>query len=186
VRGLKPAVLVIDLLNDFVKGSLKVPGVEEILPRVKRLLDEARRLKVPVIYACDSHTPEVDKELEAWGPHAIKGTWGAEVVEEVAPSEKDYVVYKRRYSAFYSTDLDLLLRELGIDTLILVGVATDICVQHTAADAFYRGYKLVVVEDCVKALSQEAHLRGLEVMKTLYKARVVSLEEALNLLRGPS
>ncbi len=174
---MKPAVLVIDMLNDFIKGSLKVPGAEELVPKIRKLLEHARNHHVPVIYACDSHLPQVDRELEAWGPHALKGSWGAQVVEELAPKKGDFIVEKRRYSAFYSTDLELLLRELNVDTLILVGVATDICVQHTAADAFYRGFKLIVVDDCTKALSDEKHVKGIEVMKDLYKAEVVNLDE---------
>jgi len=179
---MKPAVLVIDMLNDFVKGSLKVEGADQAASKIAKLLAEARRRKVPVIYACDSHVPGVDRELEAWGPHALRGSWGAKIIDELAPSDGDFVVEKRRYSAFYATDLDLLLRELSVDTLILTGVATEICVQHTAADAFYRGYSIVVVEDCVKGLSEDAHRRGLEAMKTLYKAKVVNLDEALSLL----
>ena len=178
----KVAVLVIDLLNDFVRGRLKVPGAEELLSRARRLIDEARGRGVPVIYVCDSHLPGVDRELELWGPHALRGTWGSAIADEVAPRDGDYVVYKRRYSAFYATELDLLLRELGVDTLMLVGVATDICVQHTAADAFYRGYKLIVVEDCVASVTREAHERGLEAMRRLYAAEVVGLEEALRRL----
>jgi len=179
---MRPAVLVIDMLNDFVKGSLKLPNASEVVPRIGRLLQAARQRGVPVIYVCDSHLEGVDRELEVWGPHALKDTWGAKVVDELAPAKGDFVVEKRRYSAFYATDLDLLLRELGVDTLILTGVATEICVQHTAADAFYRGFNVVVVEDCVRGGSEEAHRAGLDAMRRLYKAKVVSLEEALSLL----
>lgn len=178
----RPAVLVIDMLNDFVEGALKVPNAAEVVPRISKLLNVARERKVPVVYVCDAHLEGVDRELEAWGPHALKGSWGAKVIEELAPLKGDFIVEKRRYSAFYATDLDLLLRELGVDTLILTGVATEICVQHTAADAFYRGYSIIVVEDCVKGVSEEAHRAGLNVMSRLYKAKIVSLEEALKLL----
>lgn len=182
---MRPAVLVIDVLNDFVEGSLKLPGAKELVPRIRSLLEEARRRRVPVIYVCDAHLRGVDREFELWGPHAIKGTWGAEVVGELKPLEGDFVVEKRRYSGFYETSLDTLLRELGVDTLVLTGIATEICVRHTAADAYYRGYGLVVVEDCVRGVSEEAHRAGLEDMRRLYGARVVKLSEALGLLPSP-
>ncbi|MCX8205457.1 MAG: cysteine hydrolase [Candidatus Nezhaarchaeota archaeon] len=179
---MKPAVLVIDMLNDFVEGSLKLPGAEGLVPNIKKLLEAARQRGVPIVYVCDAHLEKVDRQLELWGPHALRGTWGAKVVSGLEPLKGDFVVEKRRYSGFYETGLDLLLRELGVDTLILTGVATEVCVQHTAADAYYRGYRLVVVEDCVKGVSEEAHRAGLEAMKRLYGAKVVKLSEALSFL----
>lgn len=179
---MRPAVLVIDMLNDFVEGSLRLPGARELVPSIRRLVEAARMRKVPVVYVCDAHLRGVDRELELWGPHAIRGTWGARVVEGLEPREGDYVIEKRRYSGFYETGLDLLLRELSVDTLVLTGIATEICVKHTAADAYYRGYRVVVVEDCVRGVSEEGHRAALEEMRRLYGARVVGLEEALSLL----
>jgi len=81
------------------------------------------------------------------GPHAIKGTEGVEVIDDIKPTSKDFVVERRRYSAFFETGLDLLLRELGVDTVVLTGLHTNICVKHTAADAFCRGYNIIVLKD---------------------------------------
>ena len=173
------AVIVIDMLNDFVHGSLKCERAKMIIPNIKRLLDEARRRGIPVIYANDAHVPKVDLEFKLWGEHAVKGTWGARVIDELAPQPGDYVIEKRRYSSFYETSLDLLLRELGVDTVILTGLHTNICVKHTAADAFYRGYKIIVVKDCVQTFSDEDHEWGLRYMEKVYGARIVSLEELL-------
>ncbi|HDJ26653.1 MAG TPA: cysteine hydrolase [Candidatus Bathyarchaeota archaeon] len=176
---MKAAVLVIDMLNDFVKGSLKVPGASDIVPRIRELLSWARGRGMPVIYANDAHIRGVDAELKLWGQHAIRGTWGALVIDELKPEEGDFVVEKRRYSAFFGTDLDLLLRELGVDTLILTGLVTNVCVQHTAADAFYRGYKLIVVSDCCTALTDEDHEAALEYMRRVYGAEVKSAKELM-------
>ncbi len=173
------AVIVIDMLNDFVRGKLKCERAERIIPNIKRLIDEARRRNLPIIYTKDSHIKNVDKELELWGEHALKGTNGSEIIDELKPTDKDYVIEKRRYSAFFQTDLDLLLRELNVDTLILTGISTDVCVKHTAADAFFRGYKIVVVEDCVEAFTEEGHKSALEYMKRIYGAKIVKLSELL-------
>ena len=175
------AVLVIDMLNDFVKpgGTLRVERAERIIPKLKALLDWARGKGLPVIYACDAHRKGVDAELALWGDHAIEGTWGAQVIDELKPQEGDFVVRKRRYSAFFGTDLDLLLRELGVDTLILTGLVTNVCVQHTAADAFFRGYKVVVVSDCCEALTEEEHKSALEYMRRVYGADVRTADEIM-------
>jgi len=175
------ALLVIDVLNDFVKpgGSLRVERAERIIPKLKALIEWARGRGIPIIYVCDAHRKGVDAELELWGDHAIEGTWGAQVVEELKPEEGDFIVKKRRYSAFFSTDLDLLLHELEVRRLILTGLVTNVCVQHTAADAFFRGYELVVVRDCCEALSAEEHERALDYMKTIYGAHIATSEELM-------
>ncbi len=173
------AVLVIDMLRDFVDGPLSSPRFRRVVPCIARLLEAARSRGIPVIYVNDSHLPKVDRELELWGPHAIRGSEGARVVKELEPREGDFIVLKRRYSGFYGTDLDTLLRELGVDTLMLTGISTDVCVLHTAADAFFRGYRLIIVEDCVEAFTEEGHRWALEYMKRVYGAKLARLEEAI-------
>jgi len=180
---LRPAIIVIDIIKDFTTGVLGSERARGIIPRVKRLLDEAREKGVPIVYVTDAHI-EDDREFQLWPRHAVDGTPGAEIVEELQPQPGDYHLKKRRYSAFYATGLDALLRELGVDTVILTGLVTNICVQHTAADAFFRGYRVVVVEDCVEALSDEAHRGALRYMREIYGAEVVSSQELLNRLGG--
>ncbi len=178
------AVLVIDMLNDFVRGSLKCERAEAIVPRIRKLLEEVRGLGIPVIYANDAHMPKVDHEFRLWGEHAVKGTWGAEVIDELRPAEGDYVVEKRRYSAFFETGLDMLLRELGVDTVVLTGLHTNMCVKHTAADAFYRGYGIVVLSDCVQAFTQEDHEWGLKYMERVYGAKIMTSEDFLKVVKA--
>jgi len=168
----KAAVLVVDMLKDFVKPEF-IPRsrISGTIDAIKRLLDRARAKGVPVVYVCDSHLPD-DGEFKIWPRHAVQGTEGAEVIEELKPREGDYIVKKRRYSGFYGTDLDLLLRELGVDTVIIVGVATHICVLHTAADAYFRGYRVFVPRDCVNAPTDEENDWGLRYIQRMYGAIV--------------
>ena len=110
----KPAILVVDMLNDFVTGALGCDRARDIVPATAKLLDAARKAGVPVIYCNDAHRPGIDRELQLWGDHAIAGTKGAEVIPELAPQACDYVVPKRRYSGFFQTDLDILLMSITI------------------------------------------------------------------------
>ncbi len=150
------ALLVIDMLNDFIKegGTLVVPGAELIIPTIREGLDEARKTGVYVIFVTDAHL-EDDSEFEVWPSHALSGEWGGEVIEELAPIPGEYVIRKRRYSAFFGTDLDLLLRERGVRNLYLTGVLTNICIYATALDASMRGYRVSVFRDGVASLSEE-------------------------------
>ncbi|MGD2200236.1 MAG: isochorismatase family cysteine hydrolase [Candidatus Bathyarchaeota archaeon] len=173
---LKPSVLVIDVIHDFVHGKFGSERARGILSPLKALLEDARRVGVPVIYVTDSHLPGVDGEFEVWGEHAVGGSEGAEIVGEVGPMEGDHRVLKRRYSCFFATGLDALLRELGVDTLILTGLVTNICIQHTAADAFFRGYRVYVPRDCVESATDGAQEASLSYMEEMYGAQITSSE----------
>lgn len=174
---MKTAVLVIDMINDFVTGVFKNERAEKIIPNVKRLLNFARENEIPVVYINDAHLPNVDVEFEVWPQHAVAGTWGAQVVDELKPEKSDFVLQKRRYSAFQGTSLDQLLRELAVDTVILTGVVTDICIQHTAADAFFRKYRIVVPEDCVEAVNEQTQKAALNYLKRIYGCEITRVDE---------
>lgn len=175
----KTAVIVVDMLNDFVTGALKCKRAKRIIPNIQRLLDFARKKRIPVIYTNDTHLPGIDEEFELWPAHALVGTKGAEVIDELKPEKGDYVIQKRRYSAFFGTHLDLLLRELKVDTLVLVGLGTNVCIQNTAADAFFRGYRIIVPEDCVEATTEEAHKNAIEYMKTIYGCKITNVDKLM-------
>jgi len=176
---MKTAIIIIDMLNDFVTGSLKCERAPRIIPNIQCLLNFARKKGIPIIYTNDTHLPGIDEEFEVWPQHAVVGTKGAEVIEELKPKKSDYVIQKRRYSAFFETYLDLLLRELKVDTLVLVGLVTNVCIQNTAADAFFRGYRIIVPEDCVEAISEEAQKSGIEYMKTIYGCKITNVDELM-------
>jgi nicotinamidase-related amidase len=171
----KQALLIIDMLNDFVlEGApLEVPETRKIVPNIKRDIVEARVAGHPIIYICDTHEPD-DKEFSmfGWPPHAIKGTNGAEIVDELKPQQGDLVIEKTTYSGFYNTNLDETLKQIGVDSLKLTGCVTHICVMFTASDAVLRGYKVTVVENSVAGLSKEDHDAAIRIMKNVLGVKI--------------
>lgn len=174
-----PAILVVDMLNDFVTGALGCDRARAIVPATAQLLDAARKAGVPVIFCNDAHLPGIDRELQIWGDHAIVGTPGAEVIPELGLCEKDYVVPKRRYSGFFQTDLDILLKELGVKTVIVTGLHAHMCVRHTSADAYCLGYDVVAAKECLNSFTEEEFQGGLAYLKTCYGADAYSNEELI-------
>jgi nicotinamidase-related amidase len=114
-----------------------------------------------------------------WGPHAMAGTPGAQVIPELAPVEDEFVLGKRVYSCFHETGLDPLLRQYGVDHVVLVGQHTHICMRHTSADAFYRGYEITVPQDGVEAFTDEDHESGLKYLRDIYKVDTPYTKELL-------
>jgi len=176
---MKTAVLVVDMINDFVTGVFKSERAAKIIPNIKRLLEFARRQGLPIVYATDAHLPNLDPEFEVWGPHATRGSWGAEIIDELKPEKNDFWVLKRKYSAFQGTDLDMLLRELKVNTLILAGVVTDICIQHTAADAFFKGYKIIVPKDSVEAVDAPTQEAAIKFLKKAYGCKITTTSDLM-------
>jgi nicotinamidase-related amidase len=172
------ALLVIDMLEDFLRGPFAGPGGELLIGRVSRVLDGARARSMPVLFICDVHAAD-DREFSVMAPHALEGSPGAAIVAELAPRPGEQLVSKRRYSGFFNTDLEDRLRALGDDTVVLCGLQTDCCVLHTAADGFFRDFSIVVLEDATSARTTDGHARGLEQMKRLYGAQVVSTDHFL-------
>jgi nicotinamidase-related amidase len=171
------ALLVIDMLNDFLTGSLKCERAFHIVPNIKTISSLFRDNGLPVIYCNDAHIKGVDKELALWGDHALKGTKGAEVIEDLEPQAEDYIVPKRRYSCFFATDLDMLLRELDVGEVVLTGLHANLCLRHTAADAYFLGYRITMLKDCTEALSQEDYRSGMEYIEKYYGARVIGISD---------
>lgn len=165
---MKEALLVVDMLNDFVLpgAPLEVPRAREIVPALKRRLEEARGQGTDVVFVCDAHAPD-DREFSrmGWPPHALRGTQGAEVVTELRPREGEPVVRKSTYSGFHDSELQSVLAALKVEKLVITGCVTSICVFYTAADAVMRGYRVRVPVDCVAPLDEadgEFALRQME------------------------
>ncbi len=169
----KYALLITDMLNDFVnKGaSLEVPTARTIIDNIKKEIKTSRKKHIPIIYCCDAHKDK-DPEFRLWPRHAVKGTEGAEVIKQLKPHKEDCVVTKTSYSCFYKTSLDKLLKRLGITHLIITGVVTNICVLYTALDAYMRGYKVTIPQDCVAALTESEHQFALQQMRKLFHAEI--------------
>lgn len=177
MKNNKTAILVVDMLNDFVTGALQCDRGLAIVPKTAQLLQEARNNGVAVVFCNDAHLKDIDQELKLWGEHAIAGTLGAAIIPELEQCDKDYVVPKRRYSGFFHTDLDLLLKELGIDTVVMTGLHTHMCVRHTSADAYCLGYNVVVASDATDSFTEEDYVSGLSYLKDVYGAQVYTVDE---------
>ena len=147
------AVIVVDMQNDFVSegGALHVPDAAPTIPAIQALLTHAREAGMEVAYSQDTHG-EGDPEWEIWPEHAREGTWGWEIVDDLAPREQETVIRKVRYDAFYGTHLDHFLRLWGTRTLVVCGTVANICVHYTAASAALRWYDVVIPRDAVSAL----------------------------------
>ena len=173
----KYAVIVVDMLNDFVTGPIASPRVHHIIEPIKKLCEKARAAGVPVIYANDSHTPEIDKEFKVWGPHAVEGTKGAEIIDELKAQPGDYIVPKKTYSGFYETTLELILRELGVDTVVITGWQADCCCRHTSADAFFRGFNIVVPRETTDTDTEEGYVGALAYIQKIYGGKICSVDD---------
>lgn len=183
------ALLVIDMQGDFLPGGPKeCPNGEEIVPGIKKLISVCRIAGLPVIYTRQVHRKDgSDLGMKVFlgrdsPPHCIEGEQGAEIVKELAPTLEDYVVDKRRFSAFFGTDLEIILKGRDIDTLLLTGVATDVCVRATATDAMFLDYKVYVIEDCVAASSEYQQKASLAHMSQVI-AKITTGEKVLRALK---
>ena len=180
----KQAVLVVDVVKDFTDPAGKVPHSQaaDIVPHINAFTNEARQRGAVIIWIIDSHRPgKPDWELDNVRPHCMAGTSGVELAPPLEPQPEDYVLTKRRYSAFVGTDLDLILRDNHVDTLFITGTKTNVCVRATAQDAFQNNYRVIVPRECVSTDKTHLHEANLEDIDK-YMGRVVALEEALSLL----
>lgn len=168
------ALVIIDMLNDFILDGapLQVKGAGKIIEPIKNQIAKAKSEGYPVIYVCDSHDKN-DKEFNIWPSHCVRGTFGAEIVNELKPEPEDIIIQKTRYSGFYDTNLDEILTKLGVNTLIITGLLTNICVMYTVADAVSRDYRVIVPKDCVIGLDDYGHEIGLYQIKNVHNAEII-------------
>ena len=156
----KQALLVIDMLNDFVlQGApLEVPDARGIISPLEGRIKNARTNDIPVIYICDSHEKN-DREFirMGWPPHALAGSRGAQVVDQLELSIHDAIIYKKTYSGFFETDLDRVLKEGRISELLITGCVTNICVLYTVAGLRVRGFEVIVPKNCVASFDKDSH-----------------------------
>ncbi len=160
----------VDMINDFVTGKLGSENAEAIVPDLKRFLEEAKEKHILRVFAEDNHE-EGDPELSHWGQHAMREEEGSETIPELQ-GLASHKIQKRFYDAFYKTELENVLKKNGIKEVILTGVATEICVQNTAAGAFYRGFDITVLRDCTASPTVEKHKEALDYMESIFGADV--------------
>ncbi len=172
----KPALMVVDmqkggLLPAEVSGIPQMAGYPQRIARVVELVDACRHAAVPVVFFQELHRPDLidfGRELDGEeSVHCVEGDPSTELVDELRPGPSDYFIAKRRYSCFFGTDLEILLKGLCVQTLLLVGGLTDVCVHYTFADAHMRDYHVRVLEDCVGGSSVARHEASLAAMEYL-------------------
>jgi nicotinamidase-related amidase len=167
-RRPRRALLVCDMIRDHLTPGkpLEVPRARDIVPALAARIDQARSAGEPVVYVLDRHEPG-DPELDEWSTHAVEGTPGAEVWPELAPAPSDRIVTKPSYSGFFDTQLERVLEELAVDTLVLTGCATEIQLMATATDALHRGFALEVPPDSQAGLTPHGEMHTLGVLAAL-------------------
>ena len=185
----RSAVIVIDLLNGFFKRNPTLPDPldeKTLFTTVRRVIDAGRDVGVNIVFIKDNFLPEevpIDKHFKIYGPHCVIGTPDAEVVAELDPKPGDFQIRKKHYSAFNSTRLDAVLRELDVRRLYITGAWTEACVQHTVVDAFYLNYEIFVVRDGVSSPHREAHEYALNYMRQYHRAKIVTSDQAIALFK---
>ena len=182
---MKPAIIVVDMLKDNLKESSRNPFLQEgrtILSNLQRLLVESRKKDFPIIFACDSFLKDDFIFKSRMKIHSLQGTKGAEVIDDLKPGPTDITLPKRRFSAFFKTDLDQTLRMLGVDTIIVTGITTEVCVLMTAMDGLSHDFSVIILEDCSASRKKEFHQGCLNLYRdsTLYPLiRIMPLDEFL-------
>lgn len=162
----KTALLIVDMVRDFTdpEGLVFYPQNREILPNIKKVLDKCREKDCLIVFLQHCNRKgKPDRRIASMRPNCIEGTSGIEI-DAMLPvdEEKDYVIRKRRYSGFFGTDLDLVLRENHIENLVIVGTKTNCCIRATVTDAFYLDYNGIVLSDCVATNSDVVNQVHLE------------------------
>ena len=162
----KAVLFVIDMQNFFLDPSSPTYtcGGHAVLPALKRLVEAFRRAGRPVIYTRHVHNPNLSDAgiMEWWWEGmCIEGSPESEVHRDIAPLSSEKVILKHRYSAFYNTDLETVLRCLKIEDIVISGIMTNLCCESTARDAYYRDYRVFFLADATGSINEEMHLASL-------------------------
>ena len=191
----RAAVLVIDMQNDFGspggmfdRAGIDIGGISAAVEATRPVLAAARAVRIPIVYLAMEHAADLSDAGPPDRPHRLKhlplavgvdphtlirGTWNTQIVDALAAEPDDRIVSKHRYSGFFETELDDVLRDLDVSHLIVTGCTTSVCVESTVRDAMYRDYVCVVLEDCTaepigEGLARTNHDASLTVIETLF------------------
>lgn len=195
--NINPALIVIDVQNGFVRkgGSYDLLGMdtsryERVIPKIQELVTRCRNAGIPVFYTqavressgidllTRTHkiVPKAREDRIMKKPICVRGTWDAEIVDDIKPLSEDHIVIKRRDSAFHDTEIEVWLRSLGVDTLIFCGIDTSICVEASLREAFNIGYDVVLISDATASSNHKHYESTLENVRGYY-GLVMDLEE---------
>jgi nicotinamidase/pyrazinamidase len=169
-------LLVIDVLNDFLnpQGALYCgEHTKSIVPVIRALIDRFQSAGDPVIYLCDAHAPD-DKEFELFAMHAVKDTWGSQIISELRPPEGSMVIGKARFSGLYGNRLPQILETLRSEEVWVAGVCTSICIMDTVGDLRNRDYRVVVPVDAVADFDPVFHEFALKRMERVYGTKLIT------------
>jgi ureidoacrylate peracid hydrolase len=204
---MKSALIVVDMQNDFVHNDghlgcvarenpgmgIDMPFLAGTIPKVKRLADAFRRAGKPVIYLAHVVKPDYsDAQWPYWrvgvGPGSnrifiVEGTWGAQIVDDLRPHEGEHRIVKKGFGGFSNTQLDTVLRNMGVTTCVMTGVTTCVCVSTTIRGGVEHNYQMILVKDAVAEVHREDHEAELKTMARLF-ADVKTTEEVLAMLSG--
>lgn len=183
------ALLIVDVQNDYchkegclAQQDLDVSMVEEMMPNLKNMISAMKEINVPIIYIQTIHEDSTDSEtwikrLKGKNQKNLcrKDTWGAKFYQ-LEPDKDDVIVIKHRYSAFIHTRLESVLRALQIETIVMAGVSTNICVESTARDGFMLDFDVIFLSDCTAAFSREAHDMTLQTINQFFGTVATSKE----------
>jgi nicotinamidase-related amidase len=170
------ALIIVDMLNDFVDGKLANPKAQVIIAPLQRLLQHARDDGWVVVFSNDAHRPD-DPELRIWGEHAMAGTPEAQVIPQLAPREGEIVSPKRVYGAFDFTGLDEQLQERRVEEVVVTGQHTHICVRHSSYGALIRGYAITIPRDAVCGFEGVDEEESLAYLEMAYGAQITTVDE---------
>ena len=192
------AILVIDMQNDFGSpggmfdlAGVPIHGIQAAAPRIAAVLDAGRRARMPVIYVKMGFRPDlsdlggpdapnrerhqpmrVGEEVSAGGRTwriLVRGGWGTEIIEALRPEPGDIELWKHRYSAFFETELDAILKQRGVRSLVITGCTTSVCIESTVRDAFFRDYRCLLLSDCMaEPIGEQDHESTLRVLSVLF------------------
>lgn len=168
------AFLVIDMLNDFTLDSapLKVDENNKIIPNIQKRLNSAKYENNIIIYICDSHLKN-DREFKIWPEHCIRGTRGAQIVDELSPEKQDLIIKKTTYDGFYNTPLDSILKNMNINELTIAGCVSHICILHTASSAVLRGYSVSIALDSIASLDERSRNCAIDQFKNVLNVKLI-------------
>ena len=162
------ALLIIDMLNEYLTptGLVYCDKCREIIPNIKACIEEAHENNIDVIYLNTSLNDNNDIMVKKWGLHAVEGSVGAQVIEELKPENHDLIVKKKGYDGFFDTDLHNILTARNTKTVVITGIHTHVCVLFTAVGAFERGYNVITLDNCITTGYLPNHETRLRFFKT--------------------
>jgi nicotinamidase-related amidase len=178
---MKRVLLVIDMQNDFChpEGALYIAEVERIIPRVDEAVCCAHAAGAMVLFTRDLHQAD-DPEFDRFPPHCVEGTWGADLISEMPVEEGDIHLSKPTFNAFHGTNLSRILE--GASQVYVAGVAADLSVLYTTADAVMNGIEVAILRDCTIGITPAGERAAMYHLEEMLQVPLLSLSRFTALL----